>query len=318
MGCSQVHYLGMKKHDFSKTPRRIFFFQIAGFDSSHIGLLKFANWESVPSPEFENFQCTAQVWNHNLFHIRPEAYEVFNAQSNGSLGHEGGCKGLESPPFWDYLNSKVKFSTVIIEQGASDSESLLRTRDCKDSNWLRNTLYISRGNQSKVKGMKDFFITHKSRINDTGILQDTSCNATGCFHSIEKLTMALKSRWEHSNGKFSYIFRNYSYAQFLKKSDIKAAAKVLAEISQTITYLKREYGSSDTLFLVSGAKSVHLDFPYQGKSWKNLAKSISSSKSNFLSPLFASGARAENFCGIYNSNKIFTRIFWGKKEKKFF
>ncbi len=59
-------------------------------------------------------------------------------------------------------------------------------------------------------------------------------------------------------------------------------------------------------------------FQSKGKQWaayeKN-GKNFSSQKSDLLSTVFVSGARAENFCGIYSQAEIMPRIFSGAKQQ---
>ena len=72
------------------------------------------------------------------------------------------------------------------------------------------------------------------------------------------------------------------------------------------------------LVLVSSAKSVAVDFPRSGPEWQKYEKRgkyLVSRRSKLLSTLYATGARAENFCGIYDQSQILSRIFSGAKQQ---
>ena len=82
--------------------------------------------------------------------------------------------------------------------------------------------------------------------------------------------------------------------------------------------MKKVNRRSDMLLLVTSAKSKGLEFPREGQSWNAFERegvSLGYKNSRLISPVFAVGARAENFCGIYEQPDVFARIFSDPKKQ---
>ena len=69
---------------------------------------------------------------------------------------------------------------------------------------------------------------------------------------------------------------------------------------------------------MSGAKAYDIDFPKQGEQWEKYITNgnfINTEESELVSDIMATGARSENFCGMYNQSEILNRIFSGAKQQ---
>ena len=102
---------------------------------------------------------------------------------------------------------------------------------------------------------------------------------------------------------------------------MKEAIVQLEEIDKVVNFFQKEAKKDQNLLLlVTGSAPENLDFPQSGKDWrKNILKGqpFKSRPSELTSPVFATGARAENFCGYFDQTQIFQRIFWGTKKSRF-
>ena len=105
----------------------------------------------------------------------------------------------------------------------------------------------------------------------------------------------------------------------LKQNAIKQARLELEEVNNVLSYFnKLASKSNDVLVLLSGAESLNVDFPRAGREWRSYVKKaryLRVINSKLLSPVFASGARAENFCGVYDQSQLLSRIFSGSKQQ---
>jgi hypothetical protein len=75
--------------------------------------------------------------------------------------------------------------------------------------------------------------------------------------------------------------------------------------------------SNDSLVLVTSGNSRFVDMPDQGKQWFEFEKnSIGAQvkRSKLMHLIMATGARSENFCGIYDDSQVFERILSGPKQ----
>ena len=70
--------------------------------------------------------------------------------------------------------------------------------------------------------------------------------------------------------------------------------------------------------MMTTSDSRFIDFPDQGKPWYEFDKSgahAQTKRAELMNMVVASGARAENFCGVYDDADIFERILSGPKQQ---
>ena len=73
------------------------------------------------------------------------------------------------------------------------------------------------------------------------------------------------------------------------------------------------------LIIFSGSGSKNFEFPGPGRSWFDYEKSgknIIYKKDSLMSPIIATGASSENFCGIYHEAGVFKRLLLAMGFKK--
>ena len=133
-----------------------------------------------------------------------------------------------------------------------------------------------------------------------------------CFNNaLENVTKVYESV-KRSSPLSIFIVRDFSYLDSLKKRKITKAREILSQLEQILAYfLNESEQGKDTLVLVTSGEAYQLEFPAMGKKWAQYEKkgrNVLYKRSSLLAPIFASGARAENFCGIYEESEIINRM----------
>jgi hypothetical protein len=114
------------------------------------------------------------------------------------------------------------------------------------------------------------------------------------------------------------IIRDFSYLNSLERKDFPRAKEILNDLERTYREALRLTESSDYLVLLSTGDSRFIDMPDKGKRWfefEKFNKNISIKRTKLTNLVLASGARAENFCGMYEDSQIFERILSGPKQQ---
>jgi hypothetical protein len=115
------------------------------------------------------------------------------------------------------------------------------------------------------------------------------------------------------------VVRDFNFQNALKKKDLSLAKESLQEIDRLVASIPHDR-KSEFLIIVSGAESLPIEFPLQGKEWSDFEKSgknVFYKKSSLMSPVLASGAMAENFCGIFEETDMMKRIIYKPEGKVF-
>jgi hypothetical protein len=76
--------------------------------------------------------------------------------------------------------------------------------------------------------------------------------------------------------------------------------------------------SDDYLVIMTTGESKFVDMPDMGKSWYEFDKKGTNAqvkRTKLTNLVLASGARSENFCGIYDDAQVFERILSGPKQQ---
>lgn len=320
LGCSQIHRIGLKDHSFSEQPRKIIWIQVAGFDLNHLGLLKFTNWNESRGDTLSNFICTGNMWQYDLYNLRPTAYSSMYSQVTGrNNSKDNKCDDYSQKPYWNILNQEKGFDFYLIEQNATKKESLLSGKSCVGSkNWFQNGFFLSRSGIKAPNVDQYFHYSENKRLEKDKIYYDRSCKEKSCFSTLHQTVNSLLESNLKNESKFIVHVRDFSYLRHLEQRNFKEAALVLHDIEKVQEMFTEKYDKTELLFIVSGVLGKALDYPTEGKDWKRFQKLSSSipSKSTLLSPILSSGARSENFCGIYNQSEVFNRLFYVKKKFK--
>lgn len=316
IGCAQVTSLNLRKHQFGRLPTQIVWIQVAGLAPEHTVLLKYSYPSRETKTAFENSLCIGNTWEYDLYNLRPTAHAGFMGQLTGKKNIKNSCEDYQLKPIWSYLN-KQGYSVGIFEGETDSQQSLLASNDCPDGNsFLQNTVFWK---MSKPKTKETFHANENKKYRENTVYYDKSCANKECFSTLTRNIEETFKSFSRSSKNYLYLIRNFQYAKYLKQKDVAKAKAELGEINNVLAFFQKQAEKNiDMLIIVSSAESIALDFPRSGSDWQRYEKKGRlniTRKTKLLSTLYASGARAENFCGVYDQSEILARIFSGAKQQ---
>lgn len=317
--CAQITSLNLKKHQFGQIPTKIIWIQVAGLNEEHLALLKFSKQTSNMTTSFENFLCIGKAWNYNLFNIRPSAYESFLGQLTGKKNIKNTCEDYTLAPIWSYMVKKG-YKAGVFEGEISAQNSLAKAKQCSESGsqFLKDiTLWKMSKTDNKKANL--FHINEKVDYKASNIYYDKSCLTGDCYTTFSQNTTKIFEQFSRKSGSYLYIVRDFNFGERLKQRNVKELKSDLLELEKIVAYFQGlAEKNNNMLVLLTTAESKNVEFPRSGKQWQafeNKGKFFINKKSQLISTVFASGARAENFCGIYDQSNILPRIFSGSKQQ---
>lgn len=324
LSCARVQTLNLAPHDYSERPQRIVWIQVAGFSEEHIPLLRFNVSESSHKTNLEQVDCVGKMWNYDLYQLRPDSGKSFLSQINGSKNIKGTCEDYDNKPAWSYLHD-IGYSVGLLESGASKEQSLENSLGCSNSKTvdLSKVRYWKMGPDSTSTTQKTFHYqdspVQSRAASQPGLYYDRSCQKGICYSSLLNNFKTMWSSMNKDSSKTVLVVRDFNFQNALKKKDIVLAKEALQEIDRLVFALDKNK-SSGLLVIVSGAEPLPIEFPLQGKSWSDFEKSgknIFYKNTSLMSPVLASGAMSENFCGIFDESEMMKRVIF-KPERKVF
>lgn len=317
-GCAQVTSLNMQRHQFGRQPLRIIWFQIAGLDAEHLAMLRFGKPSVNDTTEIERALCMGHAWSFDLYHLRPSARSSFLAQLTGKKDERGGCEDAKLKPIWNYLTPHG-YKAGVLEVGARSEEGLSALRACGDDGKTfmgDTTLWLM---QPSAPADATAYLPMVSQAYQPGhAYWDSSCNARGCGTDLTDAVSALYGMFSHNSKRHLWIVRDFSYAHALAHKDIPQAREILRNLDRSVGKFLNMDDADDVLVIVSGGAAVDLDFPSEGKEWQsfeNKGAPIWPRQGELAVPVFAYGARAENFCGVFEEAQVFERALSGPKQQ---
>ena len=108
LSCARKGVIGQAEHTFNNRPGHIVWFQFPGLASEHLALSKFSLSSADQKTAIEDHVCLGNIWNYNLFKIRPSAREGFLSQMTGSPNIKGQCEDYKLTPIWNYFMDSGK------------------------------------------------------------------------------------------------------------------------------------------------------------------------------------------------------------------
>lgn len=318
INCGHNGTINMNQHVFNIQPEQIIWFQIAGLEDEHLTLLKFSQPQAASQIAFESFNCTGKIWNYNLYDIRPEPHLGFLAQITGKKNITGTCTDYDIPPIWDYLE-KSGYRTGVLEIGANDKISLDQSLACKNNTGK----FLSKATLWRMyEGAADrahFHYSEPVRYDNGMVYFDKSCKKDNCYSSLLNNVQPLFESLKKSSPTSLFMIRDFSYSEAIKNKQMTLAKDRLLEFERVVKYfLEMAHTNPDILILVTSTAPFKLDFPAAGKSWSEFDKKgtgIVLRNSGLVSSIYATGARSENFCGLFEEAQVLERIMLSPKKQ---
>lgn len=319
-GCAYRTAINLQYHDFILMPNRIVWLQIPGLSAEHLAMLRFNSVNSTVPLSLEKFLCHGQMWSYNLYSLRPLPHEGMIGQIFGTKNIKNKAIPVERYPFWHFLrtNEQQKFKVGIFEKGVNAEESLANWDNTENGKQIQlQELYFWLMSKAPTSN-QDINYFHQMNTNyhkKPGIYYDQSCQQQAeCFSSQYNNFLAIFERFSKNEDYYVFLLRNFAYYKKLQAKKYQEAREELAEIMQTIDYL---YQLSDRFFdllvVVSSSAALPMEFPDQGKDWEifgNKVKGAQLFKTSLLAPIWAHGAKAENFCGMYEEDDVHRRFLY--------
>ena len=323
LGCARVQTLNLTPHFYSERPNHILWVQIAGFSEEHLPLLRFNVSEASHKTSLEQVDCVGKMLNFNLYQLRPDSGKSFLSQITGSKNIKGTCEDYGSTPAWTYLND-IGYSVGILENGANKEQSLENSLGCSNNKVVdlsKIRFWKMRADSNST--LKTFHYQdspEQSKAAMTpGMYFDRSCQKGICYSTISNNFKSLWSLMLKESSKNIMVVRDFNFQNALKKKDLSLAKESLQEIDRLVASIPHDR-KSEFLIIVSGAESLPIEFPLQGKEWSDFEKSgknVFYKNSSLMSPVLAYGAMAENFCGIFEETDMMKRIIYKPDGKVF-
>lgn len=315
--CAQVTSLNLQKHEFGKLPTKIVWLQVAGLSEEHLALLKFSYPSSDINTSFEKALCVGKAWEYDLFRIRPDAASGFMSQMTGKKNIKNSCEDYKLRPAWSYVLAKG-YKAGVFEGESSPKESLLEAKSCGHEEFLAG-LKMWKMEAKPPKEAAFFHVDENTEFRAGQVYYDRSCLSGDCFSTLSSNVEKTFQSFSKNTNNFLYIVRNFKYAKYLQMGKTAKAKEELNQLNKIMDYFQGlAEKRSDFLLLVTTAGAKHSEFPVEGKSWANYEKKgtgFSAKRSNLMSTVFVNGARAENFCGVYEQSEVMSRIFSGAKQQ---
>ena len=320
-GCSSPKTLNLKGKSFDVPPTKIVWFQIAGFSEEHLSLLKYAGSQANRKLSFENGHCFGKAWRYNIFKLRPNAFESFMSQMTGRRNFKSNCEDFRVKPFWLYMEGEKK-DVGIFERGLAKF-SFPNLNSCDDEGqtfYQKKARYWFSLRRPLRKNEQTFHYLENTPFSKKGVYYDRSCHKKYCDSGFVGNIKSIYERWAKNKESFIFIIRDFKYLSELKKKNILKIKRMLFDLEEIYSFFLDKLGKQDDLLvLLTGASPSKFEYPLSGRSWfdfEKKGKNILYRRPSLMSPIIASGASAENFCGLYHESEVFKRLLWRSSAGK--
>ena len=316
LGCTSGKTINLNRHNFNQRPQHIVWFMVPGLREEHIGLVKFGSETLQEVSSFERSLCFGKMWNFNLFQLRPRSLFGFLSQATGNKNIGDACKGFAEEPIWNIFHN-VGYKTAILESGISEQDSFAGARSCDDGRFLSKSALIRMSPGGK--GRRQFHYQKPFEFEEGQIFYDRSCQGNACFANISDNAEVLWKSLQAYEGSI-FVVRIGDYRNAVREKDILKAGGILKEIEQLLDRFLKEVRGGEMLVLMTSSEVESFEFPERGRRWEEFVERgghILYRHPSLMSSVWASGAGAENFCGIYGESDVFNRILW-RPSRDFF
>jgi len=315
-GCAQVTSLNMQKHEFGILPTKVIWFQIAGLEEEQLAMLRFQH-SGERKTAFEENTCIGKSWNYNLYNLRNSAEASFLSQMTGKKNIKLTCEDASLRPIWSYLSGNG-YNTGVFEIGASKTQSLVTMNECGEKGLVfLSSLYFWLRKEPAL-GSPTFHYREPTPMIPNQLTYDRTCVKQSCSSTITDDFKMIYQSFKKVSYKHFMIIRDFSYLAALDKKDFVMARAILSDIERSLAdALANTKNSNEYLVLVTSGDSRYVDMPDQGKQWFEFEKNGSGAqakRTKLTNLVIATGARAENFCGMYDDSQVFERFLNGPKQ----
>lgn len=319
VGCASRATLGTKSHPFSDKGKHIIWIQIEGLLPDHLPLLKYTREKADESISFEKMSCVGTTWSHNLYELRPRPTLGFVSQILGSQNIKGNCSDIDRKPVWSFFQEKG-YEVGILESSNMKKRSLNQYASCNEKLDLFSNVHYWRSEKARLKNAQFFhYLNETQGMEAPGVYYDKSCQEKGCFVSTLTNVKAMWKNFKAKHAKTFTVVREVNYADHLNSGDITGALDILKDWDKYLSEIIEQAQGKSVTILVTSTAGRNIEFPKKGKQWSNFlkrGKSIIYRNQSLTAGTWAYGPGAENFCGIYEEDKVFERILWAP-EKRF-
>ncbi len=314
--CAQVTSLNLKKHQFGLLPTKVIWFQVAGLEEEQLAMLRFRE-SSDKRTSFEDNLCLGKTWSYNLYDLRASATATFMSQMTGRKNIKGSCEDAGLRPIWNYVNPNG-YQTALIESGAVENQAIHSFGRCGEEGvkFLSSLYYFSRS--KPPVDAPTFHYSEEIKLAPNQVVYDRTCGDASCGSSIAEDFKAVYARLRRISEKHFFFFFYFSYLRALEARDYVKAREILVDLENAYGEALKLTASNDYLVLLTTGESKFVDMPDQGKAFFEFEKNnknVSTKRTKLTNLVLASGARAENFCGIYEDSQVFERILSGPKQQ---
>jgi hypothetical protein len=205
---------------------------------------------------------------------------------------------------------------IILENPNRKSQSLLKSNKCESSRFLTGASLFS---MSKAPSQSSYFHTSDSvqQLSEK-TYYDSSCQKGNCFSSLSDNVIHLYNEHLKDKSQYLYLIRDFKLESAIVSGNDRKMRGKLLELNTMLKYFMAQQANDDNMtIIVTSSAPISLNLPPQGQGWKDLGfgKRLDSKTRMLNAPVLAKGARAENFCGMYEQSEILSRIFQGPKEQ---
>ncbi|EQC44803.1 hypothetical protein [Bacteriovorax sp. Seq25_V] len=280
--CTKVPTINLTEHRFNQSPERMVVVQIPGLKEESFSFLKYRGPEATKKVATEFFACFGKMWKFNHFEMEPRIEDSLVSQISGYPRSEKSCEKYQDPRVWDVLND-IGFSTALYHRG--NDKFLDEALSCNPRLFYKTRLFVSRDAKA-FEG--ESFHFEKSRSYLTGLkYKDESCSNGKCFSTVKDNFDHIWKSMSQTSKKL-VVIRDFD----LLKPGVEKT-QYIENLNRFLFYLVHDFSIANpqTTIVVSGVPT-----------------------SADLSPVWANGPLAENFCGQFNEYDMFKRFFW-KSQK---
>jgi hypothetical protein len=312
--CARMATLNKKSHNFSETPNHIIWIQVAGLSEEHLAFTKFNPQNISKKSILEDASCIGKAWSYNLSTLRPKALQGFMSQITGSKNITGGCEDLKQAAIWEFF-AKGGYASALLESDGDKQSSLSNLLACEGAKeYFKDVSLTLMSPMGVVEGEFYHFENNQFNPKNGKLYFDKSCQKGNCFSSLHTNAKHIYKNFLIEKTKTVFIVKDHSFQTALLKQDRAKMIETLENLEDMIRYFMSYHGTSEkSLLLISGTGSRNVEMPEQGPEWGKLLDKKTDllyKRNSLLTPIWAMGSRAENFCGFYEEDEIFERVFW--------